>query len=117
MGLQSHCSSTRQNCYYRFATPNSSWYLANSSSFLGLDLLYLDIMLANGKLKYILVLNPLVSSIIANLYASSANDCGSTCGPGHVPNTIGEMLMVAFIGLCMFGTGAAILIKNEVAND
>jgi len=27
-------------------------------------------------------------------------------------NTIGEMLMVCFIGLCLVATGGAILIKN-----
>ena len=45
--------------------------------------------------------------------AGSANDCGSTCGPGHVPNTIGEMLMVAFIGLAMFLTGSIIAIRGQ----
>ena len=47
--------------------------------------------------------------------AGSANDCDGACI--ETANTIGEMLMVAFIGLCMFGTGAGILVKNEVLND
>ena len=47
--------------------------------------------------------------------AGSANDCDGACM--ETANTIGEMLMVAFIGLCMFGTGAGILVKNEVLND
>ena len=45
--------------------------------------------------------------------AGSANDCGSTCGPGTVPNTISEMLMVAGVGLTMFVFGAIILLKNS----
>jgi len=42
--------------------------------------------------------------------AGSAGDCDGACGPG---NTIGEMLMIAFMGLCLFGTGAWIAISNE----
>jgi len=47
--------------------------------------------------------------------AGSANDCDGKCV--EYSNTLSEMIMTAFIGLCMFGTGATILIKNEVAND
>jgi len=43
--------------------------------------------------------------------AGSAGDCDGACM--EQANTIGEMLMIAFIGLCMFGTGAAILITNS----
>lgn len=44
------------------------------------------------------------------MMAGAAGDCDGKCGPG---NTIGEMLMIAFIGLCLFGTGAWIAIKNN----
>ena len=44
------------------------------------------------------------------MMAGSAGDCDGHCGPG---NTIGEMLMIAFIGLCLFGTGAWIAISSE----
>ena len=42
--------------------------------------------------------------------AGSANDCDGACM--ETANTIGEMLMVASVGLAMFATGAAIAIKN-----
>jgi len=41
------------------------------------------------------------------MMAGSAGDCDGACGPG---NTSGEMLMSAFMGLCLFGTGAWIAI-------
>lgn len=44
------------------------------------------------------------------MMAGSAGDCDGACGPG---NTIGEMLMIAFMGLCLFGTGAWIAISSE----
>lgn len=44
------------------------------------------------------------------MMAGSAGDCDGHCGPG---NTIGEMLMIAFMGLCLFGTGAWIAISEE----
>tara|TARA_E500000081_G_scaffold138868_1_gene154619 strand:+ start:1009 stop:1209 length:201 start_codon:yes stop_codon:yes gene_type:complete len=42
--------------------------------------------------------------------AGSANDCDGNCM--ETANTLGEMLMVCFIGLCLVATGGAILIKN-----
>ena len=42
--------------------------------------------------------------------AGSANDCDGACM--ETANTIGEMLMVASVGLAMLVTGAAIAIKN-----
>jgi hypothetical protein len=47
--------------------------------------------------------------------AGSANDCDGKCV--EYSNTLSEMIMAAFIGLCMFVTGAGILVKNEVLND
>ncbi len=46
------------------------------------------------------------------MMAGSGGDCDGNCGPG---NTIGEMIMLAFIGLCLFGTGAwfAISAKDQ----
>jgi len=44
------------------------------------------------------------------MMAGSAGDCDGACGPG---NTIGEMLVIAFMGLCLFGTGAWIAISSE----
>ena len=44
--------------------------------------------------------------------AGSAGDCDGKCM--DQANTLSEMIMAAFIGLCMFATGAAILIRNEV---
>jgi len=41
--------------------------------------------------------------------AGSAGDCDGKCGPG---NTIGEMLMIASIGLSMVFVGGAILFKG-----
>ena len=46
--------------------------------------------------------------------AGSANDCDGACM--ETANTIGEMLMVAGIGLTMTVFGAIILVKNEVLN-
>lgn len=43
------------------------------------------------------------------MMAGSAGDCDGQCGPG---NTIGEMLMVAGIGLTMMIAGGAILLRN-----
>ena len=50
--------------------------------------------------------------IVAGLMAmgGSANDCDGACM--ETANTIGEMLMVAFIGLTMFVTGAIICLKE-----
>ena len=42
--------------------------------------------------------------------AGSANDCDGACM--ETANTIGEMLIVASVGLAMLLTGAAIAIKN-----
>lgn len=44
------------------------------------------------------------------LMAGSAGDCDGHCGPG---NTIGEMLMIAGVGLVMLVTGAWIAISSE----
>lgn len=43
------------------------------------------------------------------IMAGSAGDCDGKCGPG---NTIGEMLMMASIGLTMMIAGGAILLRN-----
>lgn len=50
----------------------------------------------------------LVAGLMA--MAGSANDCDGACM--ETANTIGEMLMVASIGLCMFVTGAIICFKS-----
>ena len=52
----------------------------------------------------------IIAGIIA--MAGSANDCDGACM--DTANTLGEMLMVVFIGLCLFATGAGILIKENV---
>jgi hypothetical protein len=54
--------------------------------------------------------------IIAGLIvmAGSANDCDGACM--ETANTLGEMMMIAFIGLTLFITGAWIAIV-ENAND
>ena len=54
--------------------------------------------------------------IIAGLrvMAGSANDCDGACM--ETANTLGEMMMIAFIGLTLFITGAWIAIV-ENAND
>ena len=44
------------------------------------------------------------------LVAGSANDCDGACM--DTANTLGEMLIVASIGLAMLATGALILISN-----
>jgi hypothetical protein len=46
--------------------------------------------------------------------AGSANDCDGACM--ETANTIGEMLMVAGVGLTMVVFGAIILVRNEVLN-
>ena len=46
--------------------------------------------------------------------AGSANDCDGACM--ETANTIGEMLMVAGVGLTMVLFGAIILVRNEVLN-
>jgi len=43
--------------------------------------------------------------------AGSAGDCDGACM--DQANTIGEMLMIAFIGLCLCATGGAILLTNK----
>jgi hypothetical protein len=43
--------------------------------------------------------------------AGSANDCDGACI--ETANTLGEMLMVAGVGLTMFVFGAIILLKNS----
>jgi len=43
--------------------------------------------------------------------AGSANDCDGACM--ETANTLGEMLMVAGVGLTMFVFGAIILLKNS----
>jgi len=52
----------------------------------------------------------IIAGILA--MAGSANDCDGACM--ETANTLGEMLMVVFIGLCLFATGAGILIKENV---
>ena len=51
----------------------------------------------------------IVVGIIA--MAGSANDCDGACM--ETANTLGEMLIVASIGLAMLATGALILISNK----
>ena len=56
------------------------------------------------------------TAIFLGLMVAAGSDgmCGGhVCGPDIPPNTIGEMLMIAFIGLCLFGTGAWIAISSE----
>ena len=43
------------------------------------------------------------------MMAGSAGDCDGACGPG---NTIGEMLMIAGLGLTLFISGAIVAIKQ-----
>ena len=43
------------------------------------------------------------------MMAGSAGDCDGHCGPG---NTIGEMLMIAGLGLTLFISGAIVAIKQ-----
>mgnify|MGYP000066851961 FL=1 len=50
----------------------------------------------------------IVVGIIA--MAGSANDCDGACM--DTANTLGEMLIVASVGLAMLATGALILISN-----
>jgi hypothetical protein len=42
--------------------------------------------------------------------AGAGGDCDGRCGPG---NTISEMLMIASIGLAMFGTGFFLLLQKD----
>lgn len=53
--------------------------------------------------------------IVAGLMAmgGSANDCDGACM--ETANTLGEMLMVAFIGLTLFVTGVIITLTGERA--
>ena len=44
------------------------------------------------------------------MMAGSGGDCDGHCGPG---NTISEMIMLSFIGLCLFGTGVWFAISAE----
>jgi hypothetical protein len=44
------------------------------------------------------------------LMAGSGGDCDGQCGPG---NSIGEMLMIAGMGLTLFLTGSIIAIRNQ----
>ena len=51
----------------------------------------------------------IIMGIIA--MAGSANDCDGACM--ETANTLPEMLMAAFIGLCMLVTGTVILFKGD----
>lgn len=53
--------------------------------------------------------------IVAGILAmgGSANDCDGACM--ETANTLGEMLMVAFIGLTLFVTGVIITLTGERA--
>jgi hypothetical protein len=51
----------------------------------------------------------IIAGIIA--MAGSANDCDGACM--DQANTLGEMLMVLFIGFCLFATGAVFLLKQN----
>ena len=54
--------------------------------------------------------------LVAGLIAMAGSDgmCGGhVCGPNMPPNTIGEMLMIALIGLTLFATGAIIIATSE----
>ena len=42
--------------------------------------------------------------------AGSGGDCDGQCGPG---NSIGEMLMIAGMGLTLFLSGSIIAIRNQ----
>ena len=44
------------------------------------------------------------------LMAGAAGDCDGHCGPG---NTIGEMLMIAGLGLTLFISGAIVAINQQ----
>lgn len=44
------------------------------------------------------------------LMAGSGGDCDGQCGPG---NSIGEMLMIAGMGLTLFLSGSIIAIRNQ----
>jgi len=51
----------------------------------------------------------IIAGILA--MAGSANDCDGACM--ETANTLSEMAMVMFIGLCLFATGAGILFKEN----
>ena len=61
--------------------------------------------------KVMLVLGAFLIILGIIAMAGSANDCGGACMENA--NTIPEMLMAAFIGLCMFVTGVIIMIKGD----
>ena len=42
--------------------------------------------------------------------AGAGGDCDGRCGPG---NTISEMLMIASIGLALFGSGFFLLLQKD----
>ena len=59
------------------------------------------------------IINTIAGFLIAGgliAMAGSANDCDGKCM--EQANTLGEMLIVASIGLAMLATGALILISN-----
>ena len=62
-----------------------------------------------NKMMQVLGAFLIIMGIIA--MAGSANDCDGACM--ETANTLSEMLMAAFIGLCMLVTGAIILFKGN----
>jgi uncharacterized membrane protein len=52
----------------------------------------------------------IIAGIIA--MAGSANDCDGACM--ETANTLGEMMMVVFIGLCLVVTGGIFLSKSAI---
>ena len=59
------------------------------------------------------IINTIAGFLVAGgliAMAGSANDCDGKCM--EQANTLGEMLIVASIGLAMLATGALILISN-----
>jgi len=59
------------------------------------------------------IINTIAGFLVAGgliAMAGSANDCDGACM--ETANTLGEMLIVASIGLAMLATGALILISN-----
>ena len=62
-----------------------------------------------NKMMQVLGAFLIIMGIIA--MAGSANDCDGACME-HA-NTLPEMLMAAFIGLCMLVTGKVILFKGD----
>ena len=60
------------------------------------------------------IINPIAGFLIAGgliAMAGSANDCDGKCM--EQANTLGEMLMVAGIGVTMMAFGAMILLSNR----